>query len=76
MEEEIQQLIRQLDRLKKRESFPNHHDMLEASKQLRIEKERTQELTQLRSKQRNQLLYAQDNLLSLKQTKDCNRSRL
>ena len=66
MEEEIQQLIRQLDRLKKRvESFPNHHDMLEASKQLRIEKERTQELTQLRSKQRNQLLYAQDNLQAL-----------
>lgn len=68
MEDEKQQLLRQLDRLKKRvESFPNHQEMLDASKQLRQEKERSQQLNQLRSKQRNQLLHVQEKIQSLMQ---------
>ena len=66
MEEETQQLLRQLDRLKKRvESFPNHQEMLDASKKLRKEREHSQQLEQQHSDQRNQLLHVQQKLQRL-----------
>ncbi|MEQ2203556.1 Intraflagellar transport protein 81, partial [Xenoophorus captivus] len=56
MEEEKDQLIKRVERLKKRvESVSNHQRMLEQARQLRVEKEREESLTHQKQEQKNQL---------------------
>ncbi|XP_039905933.1 intraflagellar transport protein 81 homolog isoform X3 [Simochromis diagramma] len=72
MEEEKDQLIKRVERLKKRvESVSNHQRMLEQARQLRVEKEREEALTQQKQEQKNQLFQAEQRLLrSEQQLKD------
>ncbi|KAM4617060.1 intraflagellar transport protein 81 homolog [Polymixia lowei] len=72
MEEEKDQLIKRVERLKKRvESVPNHQRMLELARQLRVEKEREESLTQQKQEQKNQLFQAEQRLQrSQQQLKD------
>ncbi|XP_041792311.1 intraflagellar transport protein 81 homolog isoform X1 [Chelmon rostratus] len=72
MEEEKDQLIKRVERLKKRvESVSNHQRMLEQARQLRVEKEREESLTHQKQEQRNQLFQAEQRLQrSQQQLKD------
>ncbi|KAK5871699.1 hypothetical protein PBY51_004562 [Eleginops maclovinus] len=68
MEEEKDQLIKRVDRLKKRvESVSNHQRMLDQARQLRVEKEKEESLTQQRQEQKNQLFQAEQRLQRAKQ---------
>lgn len=63
MEEEKDQLIKRVERLKKRvEPVPNHQRMLELARQLRVEKEREESLAQQKQEQKNQLFQAEQRL--------------
>lgn len=63
MEEEKDQLIKRLERLKKRvETVSNHQRMLEQARQLRVEKEREESLTHQKQEQKNQLFQAEQRL--------------
>uniref|UniRef100_A0A8C4GMP6 Intraflagellar transport protein 81 homolog n=1 Tax=Dicentrarchus labrax TaxID=13489 RepID=A0A8C4GMP6_DICLA len=63
MEEEKDQLIKRVERLKKRvESVSNHQRMLEQARQLRVEKEREEALTHQKQEQKNQLFQAEQRL--------------
>ncbi|XP_041642411.1 intraflagellar transport protein 81 homolog [Cheilinus undulatus] len=72
MEEEKDQLIKRVERLKKRvESVSNHQRMLEQASQLRVEKEREESLTHQKQEQKNQLFQAEQRLQrSQQQLKD------
>ncbi|XP_036954242.1 intraflagellar transport protein 81 homolog [Acanthopagrus latus] len=72
MEEEKDQLIKRVERLKKRvETVSNHQRMLEQARQLRVEKEREESLTQQKQEQKNQLFQAEQRLQrSQQQLKD------
>ncbi|KAM3611337.1 uncharacterized protein V6R79_016846 [Siganus canaliculatus] len=68
MEEEKDQLIKRVERLKKRvESVSNHQRMLEQARQLRVEKEREESLTHQKHEQKNQLFQAEQRLQRLQQ---------
>ncbi|XP_069922276.1 intraflagellar transport protein 81 homolog isoform X3 [Oryctolagus cuniculus] len=59
MEEEKDQLIKRVERLKKRvETVQNHQRMLKIARQLRVEKEREEFLAQQKLEQKNQLFHA------------------
>uniref|UniRef100_A0A8C2S576 IFT81 calponin homology domain-containing protein n=1 Tax=Capra hircus TaxID=9925 RepID=A0A8C2S576_CAPHI len=59
MEEEKDQLIKRVERLKKRvEAVQNHQRMLKIARQLRVEKEREEFLAQQKQEQKNQLFHA------------------
>ncbi|XP_026980612.1 intraflagellar transport protein 81 homolog isoform X2 [Sagmatias obliquidens] len=59
MEEEKDQLIKRVERLKKRvETVQNHQRMLQIARQLRVEKEREEFLAQQKQEQKNQLFHA------------------
>ncbi|XP_077318116.1 intraflagellar transport protein 81 homolog [Lithobates pipiens] len=63
MEEEKDQLMKRVERLKKRvETVQNHRRMLEMASQLRVEKEREESLAQQKQEQRNQLFNAEQKL--------------
>ncbi|NWY51838.1 IFT81 protein, partial [Chionis minor] len=63
MEEEKDQLIKRVERLKKRvETVQNHQRMLEIARQLRLEKEREESLAQQKQEQKNQLFHAEQRL--------------
>ncbi|XP_073532399.1 intraflagellar transport protein 81 homolog isoform X1 [Phyllobates terribilis] len=63
MEEEKDQLMKRVERLKKRvETVQNHQRMLEIASQLRIEKEREDSLAQQKQEQRNQLFSVEQKL--------------
>uniref|UniRef100_A0A3B3ZJ20 Intraflagellar transport protein 81 homolog n=1 Tax=Periophthalmus magnuspinnatus TaxID=409849 RepID=A0A3B3ZJ20_9GOBI len=72
MEEEKDQLIKRVERLKKRvESVSNHQRMLEQARQLRVEKEREEALAHQKQEQKNQLFQAEQRLQrSQQQLKD------
>ncbi|XP_049435408.1 intraflagellar transport protein 81 homolog [Epinephelus fuscoguttatus] len=72
MEEEKDQLIKRVERLKRRvESVSNHQRMLEQARQLRVEKEREESLTHQKQEQKNQLFQAEQRLQrSQQQLKD------
>uniref|UniRef100_A0A3Q3X3K2 Intraflagellar transport protein 81 homolog n=1 Tax=Mola mola TaxID=94237 RepID=A0A3Q3X3K2_MOLML len=72
MEEEKDQLIKRVERLKKRvESVSNHQRMLDQARQLRVEKETEEALTHQKQEQRNQLFQAEQRLQrSQQQLKD------
>ncbi|XP_070689853.1 intraflagellar transport protein 81 homolog [Pempheris klunzingeri] len=72
MEEEKDQLIKRVERLKKRvESVSNHQRMLEQARQLRVEKEREESLGHQKQEQKNQLFQAEQRLQrSQQQLKD------
>uniref|UniRef100_A0A3B3U8G9 Intraflagellar transport protein 81 homolog n=1 Tax=Poecilia latipinna TaxID=48699 RepID=A0A3B3U8G9_9TELE len=56
MEEEKDQLLKRVERLKRRvESVSNHQRMLEQARQLRVEKEREESLTHQKQEQKNQV---------------------
>uniref|UniRef100_A0A3P9MMX8 Intraflagellar transport protein 81 homolog n=1 Tax=Oryzias latipes TaxID=8090 RepID=A0A3P9MMX8_ORYLA len=76
MEEEKDQLIKRVERLKKRvESVSNHQWMLKQARQLRMEKEREESLAQQKQQQKNQLFQAEQRLLrSQQQLKDMRQS--
>ncbi|KAM4745652.1 intraflagellar transport protein 81 homolog [Anableps anableps] len=68
MEEEKDQLLKRVERLKRRvESVSNHQRMLEQARQLRVEKEREESLTHQKQEQKNQLFQAEQRLLRLRQ---------
>lgn len=68
MEEEKDQLLKRVERLKKRvESVSNHQRMLEQARQLRVEQEREESLTHQKQEQKNQLFQAEQRLLRLQQ---------
>uniref|UniRef100_A0A8C1M5S8 Intraflagellar transport protein 81 homolog n=1 Tax=Cyprinus carpio TaxID=7962 RepID=A0A8C1M5S8_CYPCA len=63
MEEEKDQLIKRVERLKKRvEAVSNHQRMLELARQLRVEKEREESLAHQKQEQKNQLFQAEQRL--------------
>ncbi|XP_068573574.1 intraflagellar transport protein 81 homolog [Cebidichthys violaceus] len=63
MEDEKDQLIKRVERLKKRvESVSNHQRMLEQARQLRVESEREESLTHQKQEQKNQLFQAEQRL--------------
>uniref|UniRef100_A0A4W3HE11 Intraflagellar transport protein 81 homolog n=1 Tax=Callorhinchus milii TaxID=7868 RepID=A0A4W3HE11_CALMI len=63
MEEEKDQLIKRVERLKKRvDTVSNHQRMLEMARQLRVEKEREESLAQQKQEQKNQLFHAEQRL--------------
>uniref|UniRef100_A0A8C6V6U2 Intraflagellar transport protein 81 homolog n=1 Tax=Neogobius melanostomus TaxID=47308 RepID=A0A8C6V6U2_9GOBI len=72
MEEEKDQLIKLVERLRKRvESVSNHQRMLEQARQLRVEKEREEALAHQKQEQKNQLFQAEQRLQrSQQQLKD------
>ncbi|KAM4576996.1 intraflagellar transport protein 81 homolog [Odontesthes bonariensis] len=72
MEEEKDQLIKRVEKLKKRvESVSNHQRMLDQARQLRVEKEREESLSHQKQEQKNQLFQAEQRLLrSQQQLKD------
>ncbi|CAL1616469.1 unnamed protein product [Knipowitschia caucasica] len=72
MEEEKDQLIKRVDRLKKRvESVSNHQKMLDQARLLRVEKEREEALAHQKQEQKNQLFQAEQRLhRSQQQLKD------
>ncbi|OWK15207.1 hypothetical protein Celaphus_00000337, partial [Cervus elaphus hippelaphus] len=64
MEEEKDQLIKRVERLKKRvETVQNHQRMLKIARQLRVEKEREEFLAQQKQEQKNQRLQRTQNQL-------------
>ncbi|XP_043968694.1 intraflagellar transport protein 81 homolog [Gambusia affinis] len=68
MEEEKDQLLKRVERLKRRvELVSNHQRMLEQARQLRVEKEREESLTHQKQEQKNQLFQAEQRLLRLQQ---------
>ncbi|KAM6943796.1 intraflagellar transport protein 81 homolog [Lycodopsis pacificus] len=63
MEDEKDQVIKRVERLKKRvESVSNHQRMLEQARQLRVENEREESLTHQKQEQKNQLFQAEQRL--------------
>ncbi|XP_061322251.1 intraflagellar transport protein 81 homolog isoform X2 [Pezoporus occidentalis] len=63
MEEEKDQLVKRVERLKKRvETVQNHPRILEIARQLRVEKEREESLAQQKQEQKNQLFRAEQRL--------------
>ncbi|XP_062241004.1 intraflagellar transport protein 81 homolog [Platichthys flesus] len=63
MEEEKDQLIKRVERLKKRvESVSNHQRMLDQARQLRVENEREESLTHQKLEQKNQLFQTEQRL--------------
>ncbi|XP_017931954.1 intraflagellar transport protein 81 homolog [Manacus vitellinus] len=75
MEEEKDQLVKRVERLKKRvETVQNHQRMLEIARQLRLEKEREESLAQQKQEQKSQLFHAEQRLqraqLQLKEMQD------
>ncbi|XP_030625139.1 intraflagellar transport protein 81 homolog [Chanos chanos] len=63
MEEEKDQLIKRVERLRKRvESVSNHQRMLELARQLRVEKEREEALANQKQEQKKQLFQAEQRL--------------
>ncbi|KAK7136207.1 hypothetical protein R3I94_014756 [Phoxinus phoxinus] len=63
MEEEKDQLIKRVERLRKRvEAVSNHQRMLELARQLRVEKEREESLAHQKQEQKNQLFQAEQRL--------------
>ncbi|TWW60713.1 intraflagellar transport protein 81 homolog isoform X1 [Takifugu flavidus] len=72
MEEEKDQLLKRVERLKKRvESVSNHQWMLEHARQLRVEKEREEALSLQKQEQKHQLFQAEQRLQrSQQQLKD------
>ncbi|XP_019949145.1 intraflagellar transport protein 81 homolog [Paralichthys olivaceus] len=72
MEEEKDQLIKRVERLKKRvESVSNHQRMLDQARQLRVENEREESLTHQKLEQKNQLFQTEQRLQrSQQQLKD------
>ncbi|XP_078083589.1 intraflagellar transport protein 81 homolog [Mustelus asterias] len=63
MEEEKDQLIKRVERLQKRvDTVSNHQRMLEMARQLRVEKEREESLTQQKQEQKNQLFHEEQRL--------------
>ncbi|XP_041957485.1 intraflagellar transport protein 81 homolog [Alosa sapidissima] len=76
MEEEKEQLIKRVERLRKRvESVSNHQRMLELTRQLRVEKEREEALAQQKQEQKNQLFQAEQRLQRAQlQLKDLNQA--
>ncbi|NXG24847.1 IFT81 protein, partial [Grallaria varia] len=63
MEEEKDQLVKRVERLKKRvETVQNHQRMLEIARQLRLEKEREESLAQQKQEQKSQLFHAEQRL--------------
>ncbi|XP_073675085.1 intraflagellar transport protein 81 homolog [Garra rufa] len=63
MEEEKDQLIKRVERLKKRvEAVSNHQRMLDLARQLRVEKEREDSLAHQKQEQKNQLFQAEQRL--------------
>ncbi|XP_043924583.1 intraflagellar transport protein 81 homolog [Protopterus annectens] len=63
MEEEKDQLVKRVERLKKRvETVPNHQRMLELARQLRVEKEREESLAHQKQEQKIQLFHAEQRL--------------
>ncbi|XP_060928002.1 intraflagellar transport protein 81 homolog isoform X1 [Limanda limanda] len=72
MEEEKDQLIKRVERLKKRvESVSNHQRMLDQARQLRVENEREDSLTHQKLEQKNQLFQTEQRLQrSQQQLKD------
>ncbi|XP_070618115.1 intraflagellar transport protein 81 homolog [Erythrolamprus reginae] len=63
MEEEKDQLTKRVERLRKRvEAVQNHQRMLEMARQLRVEKEREENLAQQKQEQKNQLFHAEQRL--------------
>ncbi|NXF74698.1 IFT81 protein, partial [Sclerurus mexicanus] len=75
MEEEKDQLVKRVERLKKRvETVQNHQRMLEIARQLRLEKEREESLAHQKQEQKSQLFHAEQRLqraqLQLKEMQD------
>ncbi|CAL8251305.1 unnamed protein product [Boreogadus saida] len=72
MEEEKDQLIKRVERLRKRvDTVPNHQRMLDLARQLRVEKEREEALAHQKQEQKNQLFRAEQRLqVSLQKLKD------
>ncbi|XP_070538822.1 intraflagellar transport protein 81 homolog [Ptychodera flava] len=76
MEEEKEQLVKRIERLKKKvETVPNHERMLEIARNYRKETERESTIAQQKLEQKNQLLHAEQryqrtihSLKDLKQT--------
>ncbi|XP_077987747.1 intraflagellar transport protein 81 homolog [Glandiceps talaboti] len=76
MEEEKEQLVKRIERLKKKvETVPNHERMIEIARSYRKETERETSIAQQKLEQRNQLLHAEQryqrtvhSLKDLKQT--------
>ncbi|RXM98355.1 Intraflagellar transport protein 81-like [Acipenser ruthenus] len=63
MEEEKDQLVKRVERLKKRvETVSNNQRMLDLARQLRVEKERELSLAQQKQEQKNQLFLAEQRL--------------
>ncbi|NXA03952.1 IFT81 protein, partial [Sapayoa aenigma] len=63
MEEEKDQLVKRVERLKRRvETVQNHQRMLEIARQLRSEKEREESLAQQKQEQKSQLFHAEQRL--------------
>ncbi|XP_061200516.1 intraflagellar transport protein 81 homolog [Neopsephotus bourkii] len=63
MEEEKDQLVKRVERLKKRvETVQNHPRILEIARQLRVEKEREESLAQQKQEQKSQLFHAEQRL--------------
>ncbi|XP_028852938.1 intraflagellar transport protein 81 homolog [Denticeps clupeoides] len=63
MEEEREQLLKRVERLRKRvESVAKHQHMLELARQLRLEKEREESLAHQKPEQKNQLFQAEQRL--------------
>ncbi|KFV03554.1 Intraflagellar transport protein 81, partial [Pterocles gutturalis] len=63
MEEEKDQLVKRVERFKKRvETVQNHQRMLEIARQLRLEKEREESLAQQKQEQKTQLFHAEQRL--------------
>ncbi|KAG7263000.1 hypothetical protein CRUP_016517 [Coryphaenoides rupestris] len=68
MEEEKDQLIKRVERLRKRvETVPSHPRMLELVRQLRMEKEREESLAHQKQEQKNQLFRAEQRLRASQQ---------
>nr|XP_033811129.1 intraflagellar transport protein 81 homolog isoform X2 [Geotrypetes seraphini] len=63
MEEEKDQLLKRVERLRKRvETVQNYQRMLEMARQLRVEKEREEYVAQQKQEQKNQLFHAEQRL--------------
>ena len=67
MEEEKEQLIKRIDRLKqKAETLPSHDEMLDAATKLRKEKDRELTLSEQKLEQKNSLLHVQQKISRLR----------
>lgn len=68
MEEEKEQLVKRVERLKKRvEAVSNHQRMLEQARQLRVEKEREEALSHQKQEQKNQMFQVEQRLQRVQQ---------